>query len=329
MEETSDIEIVINPADSIVESNIITEPPIIEHSPSYDDFDRSIEICKPNECVPCEFIESRLDTGQACDALITPAEPTTSLDGDNPNIEDVSKPQIASNKDSDEVTLLRNTSPLHKMPVNIKSPSANYYCPISWERFRQWSLVRFSTPMDNHCLFHSISNSFFAPYHNQELNGKKMTRSQMVTHLRRELSKKLGEVDPSDPENRRYYDMLNDGNTAAFAEAVPEFQLKYMQQELGSQVPIGYGYMEFIGNALQKDIYILEAARQDIYKTDELRFTIKGNRRSIILYYMSGHYELVGIQNLDGTFDTQFAPDHSLIRFLNFRVQELIKEPQS
>lgn len=214
-----------------------------------------------------------------------------------------------------------------KMPENIKTPIAIYYCPISWAALTNWSLVRFSTPMDNNCLFHSIANSFFSPYYDENLNGKHITRQQIVTYLRKELSKKLAsKINPSDSNSLRYYDILNGGNTSAFAEAVPEFKLEYMQEQLNSQVPIGYGYMEFIGDTLNKDIYILEAARKDIYNTDELPLTIKGDRRSIILYYMNGHYELVGIHNSNGTFDTHFDSNHSLIRFLNNRVQQLVAE---
>lgn len=212
----------------------------------------------------------------------------------------------------------------YKMSPKIKSPAADYFCRFTWQNgFEHWRLVRFATPMDHHCLFHSISNSFFEPYHSETLNGKHISRKQMVLHLRRELSKKLAsKVD--DSNSLTHYDMLHGGNTSAFAEAVPEFSLKFMQEQLESQVSIGYGYMEFIGNALNKDIYILEAARRDIYTTDELHLTIKGNRSSIVLYYMNGHYELVGIENSDGTFVTHFSPDHSLISFLYSRVQDII-----
>jgi hypothetical protein len=127
------------------------------------------------------------------------------------------------------------------------------------------------------------------------------------------------------PNSQTYYQTLNGGNTSNFAQAVPEFALEYMQRQLASQVPIGYGYMEFIGNVLDKDIYILDGIRHDIYITDELPLTIKGNRSSIVLYYMNSHYELVGIATPDNNFHTHFSPTHSLIRFLNSRVQQYTK----
>lgn len=243
------------------------------------------------------------------DKLITPAEPHPHIQMDS--------------------SFLPNTSPgsFHRIPDSIKSPAGHYFSYIRWNNeFNQWKLVRFYTPMDGSCLFHAISNSFFEPYHTEKLHGKHISRSHMISILRKELSQKLNSKISDDPNSPTFYDSLNSGNTAAFAQAVPEFSLSYMQDQLNSSFPIGYGYMEFIGNVLDKDIYILEAIRQDIYVTDELPLTIKGNRRSIVLYYMNGHYELVGIQNNDGSFDTHFSPDHSFIKFLFSRVQEIISQ---
>jgi hypothetical protein len=207
---------------------------------------------------------------------------------------------------------------------DVSHPVANYYTEINWgDGYEQWPLCRFATPVDGNCLFHAIANSFFKPYHEELLNGRSVTRAQIVSTLRHELSRRLGEVDLSDPEGRTYYACLSNGNTSKFADAVPEFKLKMMQDQLASNAPIGYGYMEFISNALNKDIYILEAARSDIYVNDELTFCIKGNRKSIVIYYMNGHYELVGIRAPDGSFDTYFEPNHSFIRFLDNIVKEV------
>lgn len=211
-------------------------------------------------------------------------------------------------------------------PQNGKGPIGNYYAEIKWNRgFEQWNLVRFSTPSDNNCLFHAISNSFFEPYHSEMLNGKHVSRHKMVTTLRKELAEKLATKVSDDADAPTHYSILNGGYLAIFAKEAPapEFELEYMQSQLEAQVSIGYGYMEFIGNALNKDIYILDASHHDIYLSDELALTIKGNRSSIVLYYMSGHYELVGIRNSDGSFDTHFQPQHSFIRFLYDGITQL------
>lgn len=210
-----------------------------------------------------------------------------------------------------------------RMP-NVEHPVAEYYTEINWDNgYEQWPLCRFATPMDGNCLFHAIANSFFSPYHKESLYERSMSRKEIVNTLRRELARRLSDIDPQDSEGRTHYARLANGNTAIFAEAIPEFKLEAMQAQLASHAPIGYGYMEFICNALNKDVYILEAARRDVYIHDELPFCIKGNRKSIVVYYMNGHYELVGIRTADGSFDTHFEPNHSFIRFLNGIVKEV------
>lgn len=206
-------------------------------------------------------------------------------------------------------------------PVKSKSPSAPYYVIIKWELFDKWNLVRFATPMDGSCLFHAISNSYFEPYYTEQLNGNNILRNDMVASLRKDLSNKLA----SKVDGKTIYETLCNGNISIFAESIPEFKMEYMQKELNSKEWIGYGYMEFIGKALNKDIYILDANTRDIYIFDELKYSITGDRNSIILYYITGHYELVGILNIDNTFTTYFAPTHSLIQFLYIRVKTLIK----
>jgi len=293
MTDNIDDDLIISPADGEIGENIIFEPPIIDHNSSFPENDsetNSITIAEP-----FDFQQEEIS-------------PTTLKSVDSKNPTSQSGPILT----------------FHKVPSSAKSPAGNYFSYIKWdEDFQHWTLVRFATPMDGSCLFHAISNSFFEPYHTERLNGKHVSRAQMVSHLRKELSQKLATKISDDPNSLTHYDILNGGNTSVFAEAVPEFALSYMQEQLQSTFPIGYGYMEFIGNALNKDIYILEAIRRDIYITDELPLTIKGDRRSIVLYYMNGHYELVGIEKEDGTFDTHFSPDHSLIRFLYNRVRQL------
>jgi hypothetical protein len=91
-----------------------------------------------------------------------------------------------------------------------------------------------------------------------------------------------------------------------------------MQQLLASNQHIGYGYMEYISDQVNKDIYILDGQRQDVYYNNELNL-IKG-RKSIVLYYANQHYETVGLRNVRGAVETHFSPDHPFIQFLRRRL---------
>jgi hypothetical protein len=167
----------------------------------------------------------------------------------------------------------------------------------------KWQLVRYDIPKDGSCLFHAISLAFFKPYINESFNDRSITREQIVYNLRKELSNKLSQ--PINGKNgKTYYDTLNNnGNTS-------EYSLKQMQLKLNSRNSIGYGYMEYICNQLNKDIYILNE-KKNVYQGDESKLCIKG-RNSIVLYYKNNHYELIGLIGNDGKI-THFKPDHPFI----------------
>ena len=172
--------------------------------------------------------------------------------------------------------------------------------------FENWKLVRLATLQDGSCLFHAIVSAYSINYLKCSLQGNPITHEQIVLKLRKELAVKLP----------LHYNNLNNGATNEFSKSVPEFTLDNMQKTLDSKEYIGYGYIEYIGNLLNKDIYILEDIGADLYKFDNPKLIIKGNRPSIVLYYISEHYETVGILNENGSIDTHFSPNHSFIKFL-------------
>lgn len=187
---------------------------------------------------------------------------------------------------------------------------------LNWKNgYEQWKLVKLETPADGHCLFHALCAGFFIPYQTGVLNGKPITPLEIIHHLRLELAEKLGQyVKPG----VRYYDLLHQGYLPTFAKSVPEYTLENMQKQLKSNSFIGYGFIEFIADQLNKDIYILNGKTEDLYQSDEMKQVVK-NRNAIVLYYINHHYELVGIQNQNG-YDTHFLPNHPFIQFLKQKI---------
>lgn len=177
--------------------------------------------------------------------------------------------------------------------------------------FKPWNLVKYHTIGDGNCLFHAICNSYFTGYHSEKIDKNHVSRTKMVQVLRQELASKLPE----------YYDKLSNGNMATFSKDVPEYTLANMQKTLNSKAYIGYGYLEYIGLVLNKDIYIIDGAKGDLYKSDDIKLYIKGNRPSIVLYYIMNHYELVGLIVDKSSCITHFLPDHPFIKFLHERIK--------
>lgn len=191
-----------------------------------------------------------------------------------------------------------------------------YYEPINVDcsnGFELWKLVKFIIPPDGHCLFHSLLFSFYTPYREEELNGKAISKLQIVVNLRHELSDRLDGV----------YDALSGSNIGEFSKALPEFELSYMKNELKSNSHIGYGYIEYIGNIINKDIYIIDGNTSNIYISDELPYLIKG-RTSIVLYYKDSHYEPIGLEQ-DNVYHCHFKAKHPFIRFLRDKIDQHLR----
>jgi hypothetical protein len=179
---------------------------------------------------------------------------------------------------------------------------------LQWNNdFDQWKLICINVPGDGHCLFHALCLGFFKPY-----IDKSYDRMDIIINLRQQLSETLGEY--VDKRHKiRYYDLLHDGHIKSFAEHVEEYSLEKMKEALNSDASIGYGYLEFIANQLNKDIYILDGDKKTLYKTDEL---LVKKRHSVVLYYDHGHYQLIGLKDHDKV-KTHFRPTHPFILFLS------------
>ncbi len=110
-------------------------------------------------------------------------------------------------------------------------PVGPYYTEINWKGgYEAWDLVKIYTVGDGSCLFHALCNSYFRTYRETPSETR---RVELVQQFRGELSKKLLEPICKASE-KKYYDILNRGNTRVFSEDVTEFRLDYMQKQLAS-----------------------------------------------------------------------------------------------
>lgn len=188
--------------------------------------------------------------------------------------------------------------------------------PFSWPSLPIPGLVRKRTIADGSCFFHALCDSFFEPYVNQLFDGRATSRRDIVRSLRRDLSARLSEpIDPLDPASPSHYDSLH------LAREFPECSLKNMQRELAGSGPVSNLYNEYISNVLEKDIYILDFDKQDVYATGDDTAVLYKRRPSIVLMYSPGHYELVGRMTTNGELETLFHPDSQLIQAIGLRLR--------
>jgi len=222
---------------------------------------------------------------------------------------------------------LKNIQPHQHM---VRYLTNSEYENLDWQDpFGYPNLVRIRTPTDGSCFFHTIAKSYFKPYITGKLNGESFNRKEFIRKLRKDLSIKLGtRINPSSPDSPIYYEVLSRGKLPEFSKSVPVYSLANMQKELDSDNPVDNVYNEFISDQLNKDIYILDMIKRDVYITgydDEILYK---QRPSIVILYLPGHYELVGLDE-DGVIKTLFDTNHDLIRFIRARKEALRLTNQS
>ena len=186
-------------------------------------------------------------------------------------------------------------------------------------------MCRIGTIADGSCLFHAVAQSYYKPYRRGRVDDIALDRINFIRQLRQELASKLGDpVDENDPNSPSHYQLISRGEMESFGQIVPQYSLESMKRELSSDNAVDNAYNEFISDILNKDIYLLDVVRKDVYITGKDLDILYKERDSIVLLYVPGHYELVGIRNNKGEIKTLFSHDHPFIRSIQRRMTEVI-----
>ena len=200
------------------------------------------------------------------------------------------------------------------------------YEKLKWDKvFPKLNMIRIRTDADGSCFFHAIAKAYFKPYIEGKINDKIFDRKEFVRNLRADFSKILGsKVHPEDKNSKTYYEILNNGELPQISEQMPEYTLENMQKELNSSSPISNIYNEFISDHLGIDIYILDGIKKDVYMTGTDDRLLYKNRKSVVILYLPGHYELVGLLRNKGEYiETYFSHDSPFILKIRERMDEL------
>lgn len=224
--------------------------------------------------------------------------------------------------DNDITNNNNNMKKIDNTPLNYKL--------LNWtdEKFEYYNMVKFDTIGDGSCFLHALLMSFYKPYQMNRIN-----RRQFVRDLRTNLSKKLeSKVNPLDQESKIYYDIISNGNLREESKFIPEFSQQSLVKDLDSNKYLSNIYNEFISDLLNRDIYILDMNKKDVYMTGtDFNILYKNRLSTVILYTQNikfetkNHYELIGILNSNNTVRVGFEPDDKFIISIRNRMNLLIK----
>lgn len=186
------------------------------------------------------------------------------------------------------------------------------------------NIVVLPTIGDGNCFFHSVLRAFNSEY----IKAKSLTdRVNMARTFRNALADRLEEIDPL--SGKTYYAGLNNGELEKISGGIKEYGLLALQKELRSSAPVDNIYQELISNCLNKDIYIIDGTKKDMYQVGSAFPLYYKGRNSIIIFYIPGHFEVVGLKHKDGTIDTFFTPEHPLIQACKERLLKFFKTGSS
>jgi hypothetical protein len=213
-------------------------------------------------------------------------------------------------------------SPTVLQPLTTKSME-----PLQWREKGSVTypgLVRLRTIADAGALLHACLNAFFVPYRSNQIHQSAIGRREMVQAYRETLARRLTEpIDPANTLSPTVYECLARGKMKEMADIIREYHVDIMQGELNNpDFILDDKYLELIANELSKDVYILNAITHDVHIFDHCEIDMYyKNRPSIVVLYLPGHFELVGVQVADGDVMTHFSPRSPFITMLRKRYE--------
>jgi hypothetical protein len=182
------------------------------------------------------------------------------------------------------------------------------------------NLVKIPMIDDGSCYFHSVLRAFNTDYMK---TTAVFERINLARSFRNNLAVRLSEIDPI--TSQEYYDGLNNGSLADISKGVKEYSKDYLRKELLSSGPVDNIYQELISNAINKDIYIIDMETMDMYNTGSSYMLYYKGRNSIVIAYLQGRFETIGLKRSDGTINTVFTPEHPFIQACKERLISAFK----
>jgi SAM-dependent methyltransferase len=203
----------------------------------------------------------------------------------------------------------------------IKGPAMNddTYAPLTCLWYE--NLVRIATIGDGSCFIHAVLKAFYRQY---QQNNDAQYRLNMAATVRRDLAIILGLENPA-YTGHTYWETSSRGAFPRMVmqqindeELVGDLRVDYslsgLQRLFNSTSQLGDEVYTFVSDALNIDIYVLRATRDNLYPHYHTRRT--GNlRNGIVVIGNMAHYETLAVDTDDG-LQTVFSPGDPFLNAL-------------
>lgn len=199
--------------------------------------------------------------------------------------------------------------------------------------FDRFEIYVNSAPADGNCMFHALAYAMFKNYKLELVNGKYVSRYNIVKSLRNSIANKLESVNPD--TFKTFYETIGDGMFVSYSEHMEKYSLKSLQELFRSSIPVRLEMFTIMEQVLDHNIFILDENTEDIYVTG----IVPRDLPSVVLYYThddeldtyddelnTGHFETISVIGRSGKHTTHFDFKHPFIQLLVQRLQNKIKK---
>lgn len=177
-------------------------------------------------------------------------------------------------------------------------------------------LVRIATLADESSLLHAIANALYLNYRQGMYNdGTKVSQTDWVKTLRKDLAAALTEKHPSSNGKSSYYDSLS---------LAKDYKLEDIVNYFNSNKVLNLDFLEYICQFLKADIYVIDLVTMKVINTDIDQYShYDGNKTSIVIGLIDliesksnlpiYHFETIAVEVTMRKYPMPFKPDNPLI----------------
>lgn len=204
--------------------------------------------------------------------------------------------------------------------MNVPAINDDTYAPLTCSWYN--NLVRIATIGDGSCFIHAVMKAYDRNYQENNIGSY---RSNIAAQLRRDIARMLEYENPNYP-GYRFWETTARGmfpsilmqeivNEELVGELGIDYSISGLQRLFNSASYLGDEVYAFVSDALNVDIYVLRATKQDLYP--HINTKIQGiNRNGIVIVGNTYHYEVLAVDNGE-LFQTVFPPDDKFIGALS------------
>ena len=166
------------------------------------------------------------------------------------------------------------------------------------------NLLRYGVLQDGSCYIHAILRAFSKSYKSRPIAEK----TGYVIQFRKELAERY---------TKEIHDAVGDGFFNS--SQVAAYSYENLKAAIGqSSFWVNNHLMEYIGDQLQTNVYIIRGVDAEIYTFGQTSGHVKHGRKNVVLYWINdNHYETVGQLEEGNRVRMVYPDDHPLIRAFN------------